>query len=100
MRVKGESFDIKNRSDLKTVLIRSLISALNGCVVAFFQLFLPLTVYYTLNASSIVFSFLLNYFLYKVPLSKNQIRSIVVSMVGVILVINGRYLSTFLDSSY
>ena len=100
MLLKNKSFTIKSKKDMKTILVRSSISALNGAVVGLFQIYLPLTIYYTLNATSIVFSFVLNYLLFKMELTKNQVRSMIVALIGVVIVINGRYINSLLDSDY
>ena len=67
---------------------------------SFFQMYLPLTVYYTINSSSTIFTFVLNYLLYGIPITSHQKKAVVISMVGIILVINGRSIYQFLDSSY
>lgn len=67
---------------------------------SFFQMYLPLTVYYTINSSSTIFTFVLNYLLYGIPITDHQKKAVVISMVGILLVINGRTIYQFFDSSY
>jgi drug/metabolite transporter (DMT)-like permease len=69
-------------------------------MVCFFTRYLPLTVYYTINSSTTIFTFLLNYLLYNVSISTNQKRSVFVALLGIVLVINGRAIYSLLDSSY
>jgi drug/metabolite transporter (DMT)-like permease len=100
MIYNGESFNIKTKEDFKTLMIRSAISGFNGMAASFFQMYLPLTVYYTINSSSTIFTFVLNYFLYGIPITSHQKKAVVISMVGIVLVINGRSIYQLLDSSY
>jgi len=81
-------------------MVRGIISAVNGLAAAIFQMFLPLTVYYTLAASTIVFTFLLNFWLYKMELPSNQIKSVIIALVGIVLVINGRVIYSLFDGDY
>lgn len=67
---------------------------------AFFQMYLPLTVYYTINASTTIFTFILNYFLYGVHVSLNQMKAVAAAFIGIVLVINGRAIYQLIDSSY
>ena len=82
------------------LIIRSTISGFNGLAASFFQMYLPLTVYYTLNASMTIFAFLLNHFLYGVHFTVNQRKAVTVGMIGIALVVNGRIIYQFFDSSY
>lgn len=68
--------------------------------MALFQMFLPLTVYYTLSASSIIFTFLLNYLLFHTPLTSKQVKAIITAILGIILVVNGRFIYTLMDANY
>lgn len=63
-------------------------------------MFLPLTVYYTINASTTIFAFILNYFLFGIHVTRNQKISIVAGIIGIILVINGRAIYSLLNSDY
>ena len=82
------------------MVIRGVISGVNGLAAALFQMYLPLTVYYTLAASSIIFTFLLNYFLYHTPLTSKQVKAIFAAIFGIMLVVNGRYIYTLMDPNY
>jgi drug/metabolite transporter (DMT)-like permease len=95
-----DSFYLKHEKDFKLLVIRALISSINGCAVALFQMYLPLPIYYTLAASTVIFTFVLNYLIYHTPLTANQVKSIIVATLGIILVINGRYIYTLIDGSY
>ena len=66
MYFTSQPFHLKHEKDYKIIVIRGIISALNGLATALFQMYLPLTVYYTLSASTLVFTFLLNFWLYKI----------------------------------
>lgn len=90
----------KNNKDFKLLLIRSAISGLNGVAASLFQLYLPLTIYYTLNSSTTLFAFLLNHFLFGLHMTSNQIKSVIAAIFGIILVINGRFIYTLINSSY
>lgn len=89
-----------NIKDFKLLMIRSLISGLNGMAASFFQMFLPLTVYYTINASTTIFAFILNYFLFGIVVTPNQRKSVAAAIIGIGLVINGRAIYSWLNSSY
>lgn len=61
-----DSFLLKDERDLKILLIRSLISGINGILQVIFQLYISLPVLYTLSGSVIIYTFLINYYLYKI----------------------------------
>lgn len=82
------------------LMVRSVISGLNGLAAAFFQMFLPLTVCYTIGACVIIFTFLLNYLLFGVHVTSNQMKAVAAAFVGIVLVINGRAIYQLIDSSY
>jgi drug/metabolite transporter (DMT)-like permease len=67
---------------------------------AFFQTYLPLTVYYTINSSTTIFAFLLNYFLFGIQVTAQQTKAVLIAIIGIVLVINGRAIYQLLDSSY
>jgi drug/metabolite transporter (DMT)-like permease len=69
-------------------------------MIAFFQMYLPLAVYYTINSSTTIFTFALNYYLYKVHITNRQIKAMATAFLGIVLVINGRAIYQFFDSSY
>jgi drug/metabolite transporter (DMT)-like permease len=100
MYFSGQPFYLKHEKDMKLLIIRAIISSFNGVATAIFQMFLPLTVYYTLSASTLIFTFLLNYWLFKADLSVNQIKAIIVALLGIALVINGRNIYQIFDSNY
>lgn len=100
LKIRGEEVDFKNAKDFRLLLVRSTISAFNGAVAGLFQMYLPLTVYYTINSSTTIFTFVLNYLLYHVPVSARQVKAVIAALIGVGLVINGRAIYQYLDSSY
>jgi drug/metabolite transporter (DMT)-like permease len=98
--MRKESVDFRDPQDYKMLMIRSVISGLNGMAASFFQMYLPLTVYYTINASLTIFAFLLNYFLYGIQFTMNQVKAVIIALVGIALVINGRAIYHFFDDEY
>jgi drug/metabolite transporter (DMT)-like permease len=100
LKLRKEDVDFKNGRDYRLLLVRSAISAINGAVAGLFQMYLPLTVYYTINSSTTIFSFVLNYLLYHVPVSARQVKAIIAALIGIVLVINGRAIYQIMDSSY
>jgi drug/metabolite transporter (DMT)-like permease len=100
LKIRGEEVDFKNGNDFRLLLVRSTISAFNGTASGLFQMYLPLTVYYTINSSATIFTFVLNYLLYHIPVTARQVKAVIAALVGVALVINGRAIYQFLDSSY
>lgn len=67
---------------------------------AFFQLYISLPIFYTLGGSVIIYSFLINYFIYKVDATSNQIKAVLSALLGIILTVNGRYFYSLIDSNY
>lgn len=100
LKIRGEDVDFKNGKDFRILLIRSTIAAFNAATAGLFQMYLPLTVYYTIASSSTIFTFFLNYLLFDVPVSSLQIKAVIAAIIGVGMVINGRAIYQFLDSSY
>ena len=87
----SRSFDLTRPKDFKIIVTRAIISSVNGLFTAFFQMYLPLPVFYTLSSSSIIFVFMFNHFLYHTPVTATQAKAVAVAILGLILVINGRY---------
>ena len=67
---------------------------------AFFQLYISLPIFYTLGGSVIIYSFLINYFIYKVDATSNQIKAVLSALLGIILTVNGGYFYSLIDSNY
>lgn len=100
IKFTGEKIDFRDKKDFRRLVLRSAISALNGLVAALFQMYLPLTVYYTISASTTMFAFILNYFLFGIHVTAHQVKAIIGAIIGIVLVINGRAIYQYLDSSY
>lgn len=100
IKVRNESMDFRDSRDYRLLIIRSAISGLNGLAASFFQMFLPLTVYYTINASTTIFAFILNYFMFSIHVTTTQMKAVAVAILGIILVINGRAIYQLIDSDY
>lgn len=96
----NEKINFKNRRDFPFLILRSLISVIGSLTVAFFQNYLPLTVYYTINSSTTIFAFILNYYMFGIKVTAYQMKTVFISFVGIVLVINGRLIYHLLDSSY
>ena len=90
-RMDGSSMVFFNRPHEQTLFWRNIIVAFHGFVVTIMQFYLPLSIFHTLVISGQVFIFLANYLLKGVKITKNQVIGVVISFVGLIMVINGRF---------
>ena len=56
---------------------------------------MSITFYFTLSSSTILFCFILNYYIYRQPFTGFQILALIVSAIGVLMVINSTPLLMF-----
>ena len=71
-----------------------------GFMMAFSQLVLPLPIVHTLGASGNLFVFIWDYLINGVTVNREQLKGIVVGVIGVLLAINGRILLQIVDPDY
>ena len=67
-----------------------MIFSLTSLTFGIAQYILPLSIIHTLNSSTILFIYLFDYFINKITINIKQIVGIIIGMIGVILVSNGR----------
>jgi drug/metabolite transporter (DMT)-like permease len=82
---------------LKWLVIRSSIMIVQGLAFATVQFYLPQPIAITINSSPPIFVSILDYFLNGIIMNRLQIVFLFVSLIGVILTINGSYIITYLD---
>lgn len=82
------------------MLTRAVISSMHGFAIAMGQFYLPLNVLHTLNCTSTIFTFMLNYSLYHIKITANQGIAAVVAFLGILLTVNGRLLYQLIDHDH
>ena len=96
---RGESLDIDPRY-LAPVAIRSIAMVLDTLIFGLSQFFLPIPIVHTIGSTGTLFIVLLDYLINGVKLNNKQIAGLVISFAGMILVINGEWLITYIDPTY
>ena len=71
-----------------------------GWVFALSQMYISLPMAHTINGSGPIFIYIIDYYLNGVQVSRRQVVSIVVVIVGLILTVNGRLIVTYFDPDY
>lgn len=69
-------------------------------VLAFSQFVIPLPVVHTIGSSGNLYTIFWDYYIFGNKLSKEQIKGMIVALIGVILTINGRLILFFIDPSF
>jgi drug/metabolite transporter (DMT)-like permease len=83
------SFTLKSASNFRLTLRRNFIICLHQFVLTGALFFLPFPIVFTLNTSCVLFVFVLDYYLFKVEINKQQIIGVALGFVGVLLTVNG-----------
>lgn len=73
---------------------------IQGLVFAEVQFYLSLPIANTLNATSPLFVFIIDYYINGVTINRRQLLGIMLSAIGVVLTINGAQLMFYVDESY
>ena len=71
--------------------------AIQGCVLAFSQFYIPLPVVHTIGSSGVIFIFIIDYYLNGVKVNRKQIMGIIIGIIGLILTVNGRLIITYFN---
>ena len=64
------------------------------------QFYLPMPIVHTIGSTGTLFIILLDHFINGVKLNRKQVVGVVVSFLGMILVINGKWLIHYVDPNY
>ena len=81
-------------------MIRNLIMAVQGVIFIIVQFYLTQPVVQTLGCSGTLFVFILDYFINGITITKKQIYGGILSIVGVLLTVNGEIILKFLYPDY
>ena len=80
--------------------LRNGIMIIFAFSMSFVQFVLPLPIVHTITASGNIFIFFWDYYLYSTTITSKQLKGIVIGLVGVVLLINGRIILSIIDPSY
>lgn len=98
-KYQGDKMDFKNNFWL--IIARNVLMVFNGMFVAFAQFYLPLSVVHSLGGTGTIFLLGLEYLYEGKKVSRNQGIGIIITIVGVILISNGRLiLSHFSEDEF
>ena len=75
--------------------MRGVLGAIHGLMISVFNYYMSITFYFSLSSSTLIFCFLLNYYVYRMPFTALQIAAVVLSAIGVLMVINSGPLLLF-----
>ena len=87
----GFSFNIKSPSNLKFIVARNSIICLHLFVLAGVLYVLPFSVIFTINNSCTLFVFIIDCYLYKVKINRQQVLGVIWGFAGVMLTVNGEF---------
>ena len=74
--------------------------AYQGWSIAISHFYIPIPIVHTLSGIGPIFVFIMDYYKNGVKINKKQIVGIILGLVGVILIVNGRIIIHFIDPSY
>ena len=74
--------------------------AYQGWSIALSHFYVPIPIVHTLTGSGPIFVFIVDYYKNGVKINRKQIVGIILGLVGVILIVNGRIIIHFIDPSY
>ena len=92
-RYKGIDLTYPSGHNFKWQILRNSIMVIQGLAYAWVQFYLPLPIVLTLMSSSPIFTAIFDKILNGVHLNRIQVIWFVIAFVGVILTVNGSYLS-------
>ncbi len=82
-------YKIISPTSIKYMIYRHILLVTFGFVFAQSFFYLPINLVHTLGTSGPVYVLIIDYFLYKIEISRRQVIGVVVSIVGMILAVNG-----------
>jgi drug/metabolite transporter (DMT)-like permease len=83
------NFSLKSPTNFRVMLLRNFITCIHQFVLTSAPFFLPFPIVFTLNSSSVLFVFILDYFIFKVEINKQQVIGVIFGFLGVLLTVNG-----------
>ena len=98
--LRGYDLGFKHSSDYKLLMFRSSLLTIHTLAISLAQFVLPLPIVHTLNCSSTIFIFIIDYFAYGIKINCLQIIGIGVGFFGVILNTNGALVTKMLYPDY
>jgi drug/metabolite transporter (DMT)-like permease len=82
------------------LMIRSTIFTLHSFVLGWSQFYIPLYLVHTISAIGPIFVCILNYFIYKVKINKEQMIGMAIAFGGILLAVNGKSIYHFINPDY
>ena len=96
---KGHSLDVHPRY-LAPITIRGIAMLADTLMFGLSQFFLPMPIVHTIASTGTLFIILLDYFVNGVKLNSKQMVGVSISFLGMLLVINGKWLISYIDPAY
>jgi drug/metabolite transporter (DMT)-like permease len=100
MRYFGVSFNIRDRSDLKYLMIRCILLIIHQYTLTVMHFVLSMSVLNSIGTIGPIFVFLIDYQINGVTINKKQLLGIIGGIFGVLLTINGDFIMSLFNSNY
>ena len=88
-RVYGMDLSYRDPYNFRILLVRNVLVGVQNTMFTLAQFYLSQPIVQTMNTSSILFIFILDYFLNGVTLTKKQFYGVIFGILGVLLTVNG-----------
>jgi len=80
--------------------MRNIIFLIHALVSSTVQFYIPLNLFHVLGCTGPIFTFITNYLINGIKVTKQQIIGVSFTFVGLVLAINGRLIYSMIDSNY
>ena len=88
--------DFPNKSDFRILIIRNLIISLQNLGIAYSMKYLQPQVVHTIANTGPIIVFVMDYFMFKTPITKKQFCGIFFAIIGVFLTVNSNLIMSYL----
>jgi len=96
--LKGIDLTFKSEHNFKWLSIRNTMMVIQALCFSWCMCYLPLPIAFTINASSPLFVAFIDRFLFGVKLNKVQVVWLLIAFMGVILIVNGNEIMSYLTN--
>lgn len=93
-------WNITQSTGLLKLFIRNIIFLLHALVSSTVQFYIPLNLFHVLGCTGPIFTFITNYLVNGIKVTKQQIIAVSFTFIGLVLAINGGLIYSLIDKEY
>lgn len=93
-------WNINSSTGLLKLFIRNAIFLIHALVCSTVQFYIPLNLFHVLGCMGPIFTFITNYLVNGIKVTRQQVIGVTFTFIGLVLAINGRLLYSMIDKNY